>query len=126
MKYTSVQKRILKEAEEAEQKLATPSDPDAPIEGKIKTNTEVDLPKQETENIDSLIKATEMLQKVAADLDSIKFLVEQDLSDFSMGKKIEAFKWETIKFITKLKEKIYHSASADPSAKSKIAAWLGL
>lgn len=126
-KLSSVQRRLLKEADEPQVPQPQVEQPKADAEevsGELKTD--VAVPKGNSEQVESLIKATELLQKVAADMDAAKFLIEQDLSDFSMGKKIESFKWETIKFISKLKEKIYHLSSTDETAKAKVSEWLGL
>jgi hypothetical protein len=129
MRQTSVQRR--KKLHEAETNTTNQDTISGPIKGtKIQTDVEsqtnTEQPINQDNKVDSIIKAIELLQSIASDFDTIKFLIEQDLSDFSSGKKIQALKWETIKFITKLKEKLSHDSAADPSIKSKVAKWLGL
>lgn len=147
MKLTSVQKRLLEQEEKQQQpqgaqKAAAGGAPKAAPDTKkpeVGPDASLDVPdlgdgqegspdmaSNDIEKVKSVLKAIEKLQKAAADMEAARFTIQQEYSDFTLAKRLDALKQEVVSIIGKAKEHVSRSTMNSPEAKKEMLSWLGL
>lgn len=103
---TSRQRRLFVEQEEIADRQQNATDP--------------------VQKVNRTIKAIERLRDAAEDMEAAKFVIQQEYSDFSTGRRLDVLKSELINIISKSKEHLSKIAAESPEARTIVSKWLRL